>query len=295
MVHVTFNEKVECHQYSSAHTETQPNNRHDDKNDATNAVPSSVGGKLPPRYTAEFLKGLRYGPHTQTCPVALINSGLRKDAVEPFSSRFKSVHSRLSTYLPNSSNFSKKNLFWSTFLKQTRKFITGGQRQRPLTSYYSTYNQPNGGRNRDNGSNPPWMFQPIEPIGTSQYTSRHMATNTMQEFRDNIGYNRNSTSEFGHRRQNAKSSSNSKYLNDENNKPEWYSNGPTSQTDCIELHGFEGPEMPEHHEHHSRNDQLGCVDCNVSGGPTSGTSSNNGSPPAKSTPAKVTFNGKIHN
>ncbi|KAG4066709.1 hypothetical protein HA402_007345 [Bradysia odoriphaga] len=257
MVHVTFNEKVECHQYSSTHTEDLPD---DDKDDAPDAGPSNVRAQSGPKYTAEFLKGLRYGPHTETCPDAIMNSGIRKLATDAFWNRTgKSVPSR------------------QQYPQNYR-----GQRRNPhqLTPFYSTYNQPNNGGNRD------WLNQPIEPIGSSHYTRRHFA---MAEYPDNFAYNKNYILSDG-QHHNQKSASDSKSSNEEEALPLWVSEGPTSQTDYVELHGFEGPDMQEHHEHNNRNDLLACVDCNVSGGPTSGTSSNNGSPPAKSTPAKVTFN-----
>lgn len=127
------------------------------------------------------------------------------------------------------------------------------------------------------------------PIG-SRYTRFH--TNPSMGYGNDFVYNKGYIPPDVAQRHNAKSPFDSKNSNEEEAIPEWYHQGPTSQNDFVELHGFDGPEMQEMHQHHNKNDQLGCADCNVSGGPTSGSSSNNGSPPAKSTPAKVTFNGK---
>lgn len=110
----------------------------------------------------------------------------------------------------------------------------------------------------------------------------------MQEYSDSHALNRNLYPEF-------RPSSDMRKTYEEAAEPQWFTNGPTSPNDCVELHGFEGPFNNENQDIYNKNDQLGCADGNTSGGPTSGASSNNGSPPAKSTPAKVTLtslNGK---
>lgn len=115
------------------------------------------------------------------------------------------------------------------------------------------------------------MFAPLQAIGSRRGQSN----------------NRNYGQDFFNRNLQTKKS------NDEDGFPEWYTYGPTSMNDRIELVSFD-----EDLENHTRNDQLGCVDGNISIGPTSGASSNNGSPPAKSTPAKVPHalpNGKKDN
>lgn len=125
------------------------------------------------------------------------------------------------------------------------------------------------------------MFVPIEPIGSNRGQPRNFFRNSTQDYGESIHSNRNLLPEFAHRYA-AKPHSDTKNTNEEDADPEWYSHGPSSQNDCIELSGFPGHVSQENR-------------CNISGGPTSGNSSNNGSPPAKSTPAKVTpttLNGK---
>lgn len=126
---------------------------------------------------------------------------------------------------------------------------------------------------------------PLEPIGSNRFQSRHYPNRSSFQDYGNIP-NRNLLPEFA-QRFDGRTSSGMKTSNDEDAEPEWYRGGPTSPNDFVELHGFEGPGDPENQE----NDPLGYVDGNISGGPTSGASSNNGSPPAKSTPAKNNLHG----
>lgn len=145
-------------------------------------------------------------------------------------------------------------------------------------------------QNNSVGSNRDGMFASLEPAGNYRFSgqSRYQQRN---DYTDHFA-NRNQQTDNPLRYDVRQSSG---VTNDEDAEPLWFSAGPTSPNDCIELHGFDGPEHQENREGHPRNDQFGCVDGNISGGPTSGASSNNGSPPAKSTPAKVTFmNGKIY-
>lgn len=137
------------------------------------------------------------------------------------------------------------------------------------------------------------MYEPIAPIGSNRYSTQsrnYQGRNSLPDYADNFSSGGNLLPDFALHRHDMKKT------NDDDAEPEWYRSGPTSPNDCIELHGFEGPGHQENPENHATNDQLGSVDGNISGGPTSGASSNNGSPPAKSTPAKVTFclNGKIY-
>ncbi len=141
------------------------------------------------------------------------------------------------------------------------------------------------GNNQNNygGCNSEEMNTPIEPVGSSRYTGQNRNfQNRNPDHADNFPFNSNLMPDFAQRFEQKKNSN-------EEDEPEWFRAGPTSPNDCIDLHGFEGPSQ-DNHDNHTRNEQLGCVDGNISGGPTSGASSNNGSPPAKSTPAKVTFN-----
>lgn len=65
MVHVTFNEKVECHQYSPTHPEEiQSNNRNDDVKHPAGVTSSQSRLK----YNIRFLKNLQNGPLSQACP-----------------------------------------------------------------------------------------------------------------------------------------------------------------------------------------------------------------------------------
>lgn len=71
MVHVTFNEKVECHQYSPIPTHTeemQSNNRNNDRSDIEGATSSSVPGQSRIKYNITFLKDLRDSALSQACP-----------------------------------------------------------------------------------------------------------------------------------------------------------------------------------------------------------------------------------
>lgn len=72
MVHVTFNEKVECHQYSpipTTHTEEmQPNHRNNDRNPTEEATSSSVSGQSRIKYNLKFLMDLRESDLSKTCP-----------------------------------------------------------------------------------------------------------------------------------------------------------------------------------------------------------------------------------
>lgn len=113
------------------------------------------------------------------------------------------------------------------------------------------------------------VFQPLQATGSrrGQYNNRNYG----QDF-----LNRNLQHDFAQTK---------KSNDDDGVIPEWFTYGPTSMNDRIELTAFDTRE--EDLENHARTDQLGCVDGNISIGPTSGASSNNGSPPAKSTPAKV--------
>ena len=47
----------------------------------------------------------------------------------------------------------------------------------------------------------------------------------------------------------------------EEEEPEWFSSGPTSQTDTIELHGFDGPDR--HHEVDEEREEFMETDANT--------------------------------
>lgn len=94
----------------------------------------------------------------------------------------------------------------------------------------------------------------------------------MQDYSDNQTLNRNLYPEY------RPASSEMKKTYEEADEPQWYTHGPTSPNDCVDLHGFEGPLSKENQDIYYKDDQLGCVDGNTSGGPTSGASSNNGKP-----------------
>lgn len=66
MVHVTFNEKVECHQYSPTHPEgIQPL---DDRNRPVEVASSSVQRQSSLKYNMKFLKNLRDTSLSRGCP-----------------------------------------------------------------------------------------------------------------------------------------------------------------------------------------------------------------------------------
>lgn len=65
MVHVTFNEKVECHQYSPTHPEgSQP----DDRNRPVEVASSSEQRQSRLKYNMKFLKNLRDTSLSRGCP-----------------------------------------------------------------------------------------------------------------------------------------------------------------------------------------------------------------------------------
>lgn len=66
MVHVTFSEKVECHQYSP--TGTHPSNDTNDNRNHAEVASSSARGQARVKYDRRFLKSLRKSPISQVCP-----------------------------------------------------------------------------------------------------------------------------------------------------------------------------------------------------------------------------------
>lgn len=250
--HVTFNENVECHQYSPTLAGMQPNCRNDMMDSSSVRTPRL-------KYTAEFLKGLQNADLSKTCP----------DAVKKGITDGKEWAGGLPQPFPMSRS-TNRSVFSRPFNQPNYNRM-----RRSYVPYFSN--------NQNNYSEE--MNAPIEAIGTSRYTTQNRNFQYRQQKSDNMdnfGFNSNLMPDF------ARNCDQKKATNEED-EPEWFRGGPTSRDDFIDLHGFEGPHQ-DNPDNHTRNDQLGCVDGNISGGPTSGASSNNGSPPAKSTPAKVTFN-----
>lgn len=281
MVHVTFNEKVECHQYSPMPTQTElgtPDER----------------GRTVLKYSTDFLKGLKTNPLSQICPDVVktaIAEGKGWTGNDPFPvmvrqppvplgrSAQKSVFARPQNP-PNPSKLASSNKSFDFFFKLLKRNSSNTGPMRRHEPYFPNNQTHFGGQSRNE------LFVPIEPIGSSRYTSQY--TNQYRNY-PNRNYVPETTNfpcnllpDFAQQRY--QKASEIKDANEDEAEPEWYRGGPTSPNDFIELHGFDGP---GHQDSHNRNDQLGCVDGNVSGG---AASSNSGSPPAKSTPAKVSFN-----
>lgn len=78
MVHVTFNEKVECHQYTPSPTidEILATNRNDNRNLTGRLDSTNVQGRTRLNYNAAFLKALRNNPQSQICP-DVVQKGVR--------------------------------------------------------------------------------------------------------------------------------------------------------------------------------------------------------------------------
>lgn len=73
VVHVTFNEKVECHQYTPSPTLTEEillTNRNDD-NRTEEVASAIVPERAPLKYDPAFLRNLRKSPFAQLCPEAV--------------------------------------------------------------------------------------------------------------------------------------------------------------------------------------------------------------------------------
>lgn len=279
MVHVTFNEKVECHQYSSSPTQT--NSQSSKMNDSRNSVDEVTSGQSDRKYTAEFMKGLKSVALSQVCPDVVKKA--MADGKRWTKNGRKSVFYRPQQQ-QNSSNYLEKSYWIIDFIVDFKTIFNQLAMMRRPEPYFPNNQANYGGLSRDE-------MQPIEPVGSSRYTSHYrnyQNRNYMQDHSNNFAYGSNLLPDFAQNRF-CHRTSETKISNEDGDEPEWYRGGPTSPNDCIELHGFDGPGNHENHDNHNRNDQFGCVDGNTSGGPTSGASSNNGSPPAKSTPAKVSF------
>lgn len=69
MVHVTFNEKVECHQYTPAPTEnTPPANRNENMDRMEVLASTNMQGQTRFSYDAQFLRSLKTNPLSNICP-----------------------------------------------------------------------------------------------------------------------------------------------------------------------------------------------------------------------------------